>query len=171
MKALSKEKAIKVMLINIVVVYLIASMSCFFFDGFVIHPIPKQAGSDFDIRKSNTVYADATILDVSFVMSAYGTIYLVEWQEDVHLLYFSHHFPTGRFALTSNVIIETDALQQTEIGTVFEHVTVQTENRKIDNVFTGPLANRYLYIYGTYGMLITLVESVILWKILKKRIN
>ena len=135
MKALNKEKAIKLLIINIVVVYLVASMACFFIDGFVLHPIPKQAGSEFDLRKSGTVYADAAILDASFAISAYGTVYLVDWQEEVHLLYFRHHFPTGRFALASDVIIGTDALLQTEVGTILGAGNCPDRKRKNNQSF------------------------------------
>lgn len=173
MKTINREKAARIIFINAVITFILSSLLAFCIDGYVRHPIPKQQTAEFfDISKTDTVYAEATVLDEEHAIHQFGDIFLVEWNGEIHLLYFKHHFQTGRHALISDVVLSESAIGPVNVGSTFEQVVVYLENSKIVNLSTGSMSVSFYYsIYVLIGMLFTLCESTVLWAILKKRIK
>lgn len=173
MKTISREKASKIVFVNIVITFIISSLLAFCIDGFVRHPIPSQQNTEYlNLELTDTTYADAIVLDEEHVLHQFGDIFLVDLNGEVHLLYFKHHFQTDRYALTSDVIVDDVSSQIIKVGTAIEQVTVFIEDSKIVNTSTGPMSVSFYYsIYLLVGMIFTVCESVILWSLLKRRLN
>ena len=173
MKTISKEKAIRILSLNILIIFLVSSLLAFYIDGFLRHPIPRQQdGELFDLSKIDTQYADAIVLDESHAISQFGDVFLVQWQQETHLLYYKHHFQTGRHRLVSDVIVDTDSSQTVKIGTSLEQVVVNVGNGEIENLSTGPMSTAfYNSIYLLIGMVVTVGEAVAFWWILKRKIK
>ena len=173
MKTISREKATRIVFVNIVITFIISSLLAFCIDGFVRHPIPQQQNTKYlNIELIDSEYADATVLDEYHGLHQFGDIFLVELNDEVHLLYFKHHFQTDRYALTSDVIVDDVSSQIIKVGTAIEQVTVFIEDAKIVNTSTGTMSVSFYYsIYLLVGMVFTVCESVLLWSLLKRRIN
>ena len=173
MKTISKEKGMKILSFNIIITFLVSSLLAFCIDGFVMHPIPRQMDTEvFDLAMTGIVYADAIVLDESHAVSQFGDVFLVDWQGETHLVYFKHHFLTGRHALVSDVVITDTSLHQIKVGTIFEQAVVFVEDGRIANLSTGPLSvSFYYHIYALIGMMCTAFESAIFWRLLKRKIK
>ena len=173
MKAITQERARKIIFVNVVITFIISSLLAFCIDGFVRHPITQQQNTEhLNIKLTDTIYADATVLDEEHGLHQFCDIFLVDLNGEVHLLYFKHHFQTDRYALTSDVIVDDVSSQIIKVGTAIEQVTVFIEDAKIVNISTGPMSVSFYYsIYLLVGMTFTVFESVLLWGLLKKRLN
>ena len=173
MKMINKEKAIRILSLNIFLTFLVSSLLAFCIDGFLRHPIPRQQDAEvFTLAKTDTQYADATVLDESHAISQFGDVFLVQWQQETHLLYYKHHFQTGRYRLVSDVIVDTVSSQTVKIGTILEQVVVNIGNGKIENLSTGPMSTGfYNSIYLLIGMVVTVGEAIVFWCFLKRKIK
>ena len=167
----NQEKRAKVMTVNMMVVFVIVALAAFCVDGFLLHPIPSQGyGSTFRMTEADTPYANATILEARHENSAENDVFMVEQDGEIHMLYFARHGITDRHALKDDVIVEPDFTGNVRVGTTRNQVTLIMENGKIVNrseVSYG--SNRALGGYLGIGVLVTAVESVLLWQFLKKK--
>ena len=91
---------------NLIIVFVLALVLIFLWDAFLFHPIPAPEGTfdlesvsspEFDLAHSGTVYADAVVLECHRHQDS--TIYLVEWEGQLHLLDFRTHFVSKRSRL------------------------------------------------------------------------
>lgn len=173
MKMISHEKATRIVFVNIVITFIISSLFAFCIDGFVRHPIPRQPNTKYlNIELIDSKYADATVLDECHSLHQFGDIFLVELNDEVHLLYFKHHFQTDRYALASDVIVDDVSSQIIKVGTTIEQVVVFIEDAKIVNTATGTMSVSFYYsIYLLVGAAFTVCESILLWMFLKRRLS
>lgn len=157
------------MMINIVIAFMLSVVLVFCVDAFVRHPIPAQKGEQFgmgfDLSKTDTAYADATVLDQH--RDTYSNIYLVEQDGQMHLLYFRAHFYTQRQALISDVVVEGEDAQAINVGDKFTSIRVEVENGEIANIYGA--STFYERIYFLMAAVLTAVESLILWLFLRKK--
>lgn len=165
----SREKRRKAMLANVFIALIFFSILAFCIDGFVLHPIPSQGNEgDFDLSKTDTAYADATVLD-HFHDVQVGEILLVEKGEEIHLLYFENHFLTGRRVLVDDIVIDGNTSQQLSVGLSHERWSLTVEDGAIhDLTFAGYSVDREGTMYILIGVVFTVLESVVFWLIIRK---
>lgn len=168
-----QERIATIVFLNAIIVFIVCSVAAFCIDAYVRHPIPKQEGEkDFALAKADTPYSNAIILS-SYRGYQFCDIFLVEQDGENHLLYFSHHFQTGRRALAADVAIDdVTPNQSVNIGTKLHRIAVEIENGKIVNT-GGSVTSATSKYFGNYlmvGFLCTVVESTILALILRKKL-
>ena len=167
----NKEKRQTIMLINVFVALIMFCVLVFCVDAFVRHPIPaldsEQFGMGFDLSKTDTAYADATVLDQH--REAYYNIYLVEQDGVTHLLYFRAHYYTQRQALISDEIVEGKEAQSLAVGDKFSSALVDVENGAIMNLASMSIINNKMYMYILMSAVLTFIESLFLWLIIRRK--
>lgn len=164
--ASNKEKIRKIITINVFISWIIFSVVAFAFDGYVLHPIPNKGNENLDLSDTNTIYCEAKILDKSHLLQV-GEIFLVDHENEIHLLYFRGHFPTGRYAFVSDVIIKERDQQAIVIDKGPEAVIITVENNTITNCSYryAPAMESSIYIF--FGLLCTVFESMLLWLLVR----
>lgn len=151
----------KWMLFNMIVTFLAASVLAFVIDGYLLHPIP--AAPDRKAHLGTTPYAEARILDSDSSRSQFFEVFLVEQDGQKHLLYLKNHFPTGRHALTDDVVVD-DAAETIRLGKKTAGITVELLDGRIQDTYGGLFAvSSYSTIYILIGFIVTAVESVLFW--------
>ncbi len=164
------EKRMRIMLINLILVFVVTTLIAFCIDGFLLHPIPSQGyGETFSLRETDTVYADATILEAHHVGWAKYDIFMVEHNDVIHMLYFARHPMTDRHALKDDVIVEPGFTGGVTVGTKYTQVTMWLENGEKVNSSGMDYGLKPGGVYLGIAFIVTAVESVILWQILKKK--
>lgn len=160
--ASNKEKIRKIMSINIFMSWIIFSVVAFAFDGYILHPIPNNGNENLDLSDTNTIYCEAKILDKSHLLQV-GEIFLVDHENEIHLLYFRGHFPTGRYAFVSDIIINERNPQSIVMDKGPEAVIITVENYTITNCSYryAPALESSTYII--IGLLCAVFESMLLW--------
>lgn len=170
MKKTNQEKRMKIMLLNMLIVFILASLAAFIVDGWLLHPIPSQGyGNSFSLSKTDTPYANAEILHASHTDSAVNDVFMVQLDGKIHMLYFARHRMTDRHALKDDVIVEPGFTGGVTVGTNLNRVTMHLENGRVVNrsgVSYGSGAGGF---YLTVGMIATALESLLLWLFLKKK--
>ncbi len=100
----NKNKFQKIATINVFIFWIVFSVVAFAFDGYVLYPISNKGNKNLDLRGTDTIYCDAVILDKSH-LDQVSEIFVIDQGNETYLLYFRCHFPTGRYAFISDVII------------------------------------------------------------------
>lgn len=167
-----QERIATIVFINAIIAFIVCSVAAFCIDAYVKHPIPKQEGTkEFVLAEAETPYSDAAVLS-SYSGYQFCDIFLVEQDGTFHLLYFSHHFQTGRRALVADVTIDdVTPNQNVNIGTKLKRIAVEIENGKIVNT-GGSVTNVTSKYFGTYlmiGFVFTALESTLLAVFLRKK--
>ena len=169
-KNTNQEKRMKVLLLNMLIVFIVTTLITFCIDGFLLHPIPNQGfGVTFDLAKTDTAYADAKILGADHSGSYYNEIFFVEQDGELHLVYFDRHRMTGRYDLRDDVVVEPDYTGQVNLGSGTTVSTIWFEAGEMVNRSGGSVYASNGGGYLAIGMIVTAVESLILWQILKKK--
>lgn len=158
----SRRNPGKWMLINVIVTFLVACVLAFAIDGYLLHPIP--AHPDGKAHLDTTPYAGVLILDSDSSSSQFFEVFLVEQDGQNHLLYLKNHFPTGRHALTDDVVVDDDATENIRLGKKTAGITVELIDGRIHNTYGGLFAvSSYSTVYILIGFIVTAVESVLFW--------
>ena len=164
-----KEKRVRIILINALVVWVLFSVAAYFVDGFVLHNISAQNGEITDLSKTNTGYSNSMVVDTENYPQN-GQVFLVEKDEQLHVLYFKNHFTTGRYILKSDTIVQTDGTQKIVVDDGIENVVITIEDKSIANgTMTYFAAADNGFVYMAIALLLTAFETAILWFFLKKR--
>lgn len=164
---INEEKRLKQMIINVFISFVLFTAIAFCIDGFILHPISNQ-GKYLNLSNSNTLYATATILDENHSLSQACDIFLVKKDEEIHLLYFKKHFPTGRYVLAEDVTIDVPN-KEVFIGNSIEYVNVTIENNKIANMGGSYNTVTDSTVYPFVGVICTILESLIFSFYLKRK--
>lgn len=162
----NKNKFQKIMTINVLISWIIFSVVAFAFDGYVLHPILSKGNKRLDLSETDTIYCDAVILDESH-LDQVGEIFLIDQGNETHLLYFRCHFPTGRYAFVSDVIINEKDHQAIVMDDGPEAVVITVENNTITNCSYRYALAMESSTYITIGLLCTVFESMLLWLVVR----
>lgn len=167
---------------NLIIVFVLALVLIFLWDAFLFHPIPAPEGAfdldsfsspEFDLAQSDTVYADAVVLErYGFPPSA--TLYLVEWEGQLHLLDVRTHFVSQRSRLCEDAIVPENGVRVYRTGWGYEPVATVVQDGKIiycqEDVFlTVPTYRVMMTIYVLAAAAIAFLESLIYRKATGRR--
>ena len=153
----------------------------FLWDAFLFHPIPAPEGTfdlesvsspEFDLAHSGTVYADAVVLECHRHQDS--TIYLVEWEEQLHLLDVRTHFVSQRSRLCKDIIVPENGVRVYRTGWGYEPVVTVVQDGNIiycqEDVFlTVPTYRVMMTIYVLAAAAIAFLESLIYRKATGRR--
>lgn len=166
---------------NLIIVFVLALILIFLWDAFLFHPIPAPEGTfdldsfsvpAFDLAQSGTVYAGAAVLE------RYGhqnsTIYLVEWEGQLHLLDVRTHFVSKRSRLCEDAIVPENGVRVYRTGWGYEPVVTVVQDGKIiycqEDVFlTVPTYRVMMTVYVLAAAAIAFLESLIYRKATGRR--
>lgn len=168
-KKTNQEKRMKILLLNMLVVFILATLAVFAVDGWMLHPIAvAEDDTSFDGILAQTEYANASVVDLPQFAVIPRDLILVEQDGTLHLLCFSRHRMSGRFALTDDVVVEPNYTGVVRVGPKLNGSAVIMENGKIVNSSGGTEYAQNPH-YFAISMLFTAAESALLWLILKKK--
>ena len=166
---------------NLIIVFALALILIFLWDAFLFHPIPAPEGTfdlesvsspEFDLAHSGTVYADAVVLECHRHQDS--TIYLVEWEEQLHLLDVRTHFVSQRSRLCKDIIVPENGVRVYRTGWGYEPVVTVVQDGNIiycqEDVFlTVPTYRVMMTIYVLAAAAIAFLESLIYRKATGRR--
>ena len=166
---------------NLIIVFVLALVLIFLWDAFLFHPIPAPEGTfdldsfsspEFDLAHSGTVYADAVVLECHRHQDS--TIYLVEWEEQLHLLDVRTHFVSQRSRLCKDIIVPENGVRVYRTGWGYEPVVTVVQDGNIiycqEDVFlTVPTYRVMMTIYVLAAAAIAFLESLIYRKATGRR--
>ena len=166
---------------NLIIVFVLALILIFLWDAFLFHPIPAPEGTfdlesvsspEFDLAHSGTVYADAVVLECHRHQDS--TIYLVEWEEQLHLLDVRTHFVSQRSRLCKDILVPENGVRVYRTGWGYEPVVTVVQDGKIiycqEDVFlTVPTYRVMMTIYVLAAAAIAFLESLIYRKATGRR--
>ena len=166
---------------NLIIVFVLALILIFLWDAFLFHSIPAPEGTfdldsfsspEFDLAHSGTVYADAAVLECHRHQDS--TIYLVEWEGQLHLLDFRTHFVSKRSRLCEDAIVPETGVQVYRTGWGYEPVVTVVQDGKIiycqEDVFlTVPTYRVMMTVYVLAAAAIAFLESLIYRKATGRR--
>lgn len=158
---------------NLIIVFVLALVLIFLWDAFLFHPIPAPEGAfdldsfsspEFDLAQSDTVYADAVVLECHRHQDS--TIYLVEWEGQLHLLDFRTHFVSKRSRLCEDAIVPENGVRVYRTGWGYEPVVTVVQDGNIiycqEDVFlTVPTYRIMMTVYVLAAAAIAFLESLI----------
>lgn len=165
--------------INVLLTFGIMFVLALLVDGFLLHSISAPKGtfelgnsslSEFDLTDSDASYSDALVVDQ--VSGGEGAkIYLVNQNDELHLLYFHKHWATQRLALWNDITVEDSGAESYELGWTYDRYSVEISDGRIAEVTSsgGGTYLVYIGIYVTISAVITVVESFIFLKIVRRR--
>lgn len=166
---------------NLIIVFALALVLIFLWDAFLFHPIPAPEGTfdlesvsspEFDLAHSGTVYADAVVLECHRHQDS--TIYLVEWEEQLHLLDVRTHFVSQRSRLCKDIIVPENGVRVYRTGWGYEPVVTVVQDGNIiycqEDVFlTVPTYRVMMTVYVLAAAAIAFLESLIYRKATGRR--
>lgn len=166
---------------NLIIVFVLALILIFLWDAFLFHPIPAPEGTfdldsfsvpAFDLAQSGTAYAGATVLERYEHQNS--TIYLVEREEQLHLLDVRTHFVSKRSRLCEDAIVPENGVRVYRTGWGYEPVVTVVQDGKIiycqEDVFlTVPTYRVMMTIYVLAAAAIAFLESLIYRKATGRR--
>ena len=166
---------------NLIIVFVLALILIFLWDAFLFHSIPAPEGTfdldsfsspEFDLAHSGTVYADAVVLECHRHQDS--TIYLVEWEEQLHLLDVRTHFVSKRSRLCEDAIVPENGVRVYRTGWGYEPVVTVVQDGNIiycqEDVFlTVPTYRVMMTIYVLAAAAIAFLESLIYRKATGRR--
>ena len=166
---------------NLIIVFVLALILIFLWDAFLFHPIPAPEGTfdlesfsspEFDLAQSGTVYADAVVLECHRHQDS--TIYLVEWEEQLHLLDVRTHFVSQRSRLCKDIIVPENGVRVYRTGWGYEPVVTVVQDGNIiycqEDVFlTVPTYRVMMTVYVLAAAAIAFLESLIYRKATGRR--
>ena len=166
---------------NLIIVFALALVLIFLWDAFLFHPIPAPEGTfdldsfsspEFDLAQSGTVYADAVVLECHRHQDS--TIYLVEWEEQLHLLDVRTHFVSQRSRLCKDIIVPENGVRVYRTGWGYEPVVTVVQDGNIiycqEDVFlTVPTYRVMMTVYVLAAAAIAFLESLIYRKATGRR--
>ena len=165
----TKEKRVKILIINALVAFIVFSAVVFCVDGLVLHNIPTENGEITDLSQTNTGYSNMMVLDTENYPQN-GQVFMVEKDGQVHVLYFKIHSPTGRYAFKSDTIVQTDLAQKVVVDDGVENVVITIEDKSITNASMHYFAaSDNGSVYMAIALLLTVFETAILWFFIKKK--
>ena len=166
----NQEKRGQIMFTNIFIVFLVVSIAAFCIDGFLLHPIPNQGERvTFDLSKTDTVYADAEVLHVNEICGSYSEVLLVEKDGQRHLILFTRHQQTKRYAFRDEAVVAPDYTGSVTLRHgVIQEAWIFENGEVVNQSAVGPVVNNGASYMGI-AMAVTAAESMILWKFLKKK--
>lgn len=158
---------------NLIIVFVLALVLIFLWDAFLFHSIPAPEGTfdlesvsspEFDLAHSGTVYADAVVLECHRHQDS--TIYLVEWEEQLHLLDVRTHFVSQRSRLCKDIIVPENGVRVYRTGWGYEPVVTVVQDGNIiycqEDVFlTVPTYRVMMTVYVLAAAAIAFLESLI----------
>lgn len=166
---------------NLIIVFVLALILIFLWDAFLFHSIPAPEGTfdldsfsvpAFDLAQSGTVYADAVVLECHRHQDS--TIYLVEREEQLHLLDVRTHFVSQRSRLCKDILVPENGVRVYRTGWGYEPVVTVVQDGKIiycqEDVFlTVPTYRVMMTIYVLAAAAIAFLESLIYRKATGRR--
>ena len=166
---------------NLIIVFVLALVLIFLWDAFLFHPIPAPEGTfdldsfsvpAFDLTQSGTVYAGATVLERYEHQGS--SIYLVEWEGQLHLLDFRTHFVSQRSRLCKDILVPENGVRVYRTGWGYEPVVTVVQDGNIiycqEDVFlTVPTYRVMMTIYVLAAAAIAFLESLIYRKATGRR--
>ena len=166
---------------NLIIVFVLALILIFLWDAFLFHSIPAPEGTfdldsfsvpAFDLAQSGTVYAGAAVLERYEQQNS--TIYLVEWEEQLHLLDVRTHFVSQRSRLCKDIIVPENGVRVYRTGWGYEPVVTVVQDGNIiycqEDVFlTVPTYRVMMTIYVLAAAAIAFLESLIYRKATGRR--
>lgn len=169
--------------INFIAALVLFLIVTFIIDGFVLYPIPAPEGyftasgvtPSFNLYDSEEAYADSVLIDVSQTHPRDFKIYLMEYQDETHLLLYTFHSYTGRGRLAGDLVIDPDAAQTYTVEDLVGSYSIPVADRKISQVeysglqSMGIRANPFYLIYLVCALVPTLIVNTIYRKTLKCR--
>lgn len=158
---------------NLIIVFVLALILIFLWDAFLFHSIPAPEGTfdldsfsvpAFDLAQSGTVYADAVVLECHRHQAS--TIYLVEREEQLHLLDVRTHFVSQRSRLCKDILVPENGVRVYRTGWGYEPVVTVVQDGKIiycqEDVFlTVPTYRVMMTVYVLAAAAIAFLESLI----------
>lgn len=166
---------------NLIIVFVLALVLIFLWDAFLFHSIPAPEGTfdldsfsvpAFDLAQSGTVYADAVVLECHRHQDS--TIYLVEREEQLHLLDVRTHFVSQRSRLCKDILVPENGVRVYRTGWGYEPVVTVVQDGKIiycqEDVFlTVPTYRVMMTVYVLAAAAIAFLESLIYRKATGRR--
>ena len=166
---------------NLIIVFVLALILIFLWDAFLFHSIPAPEGTfdldsfsvpAFDLAQSGTVYADAVVLERYEHQNS--TIYLVEWEGQLHLLDVRTHFVSQRSRLCKDIIVPENGVRVYRTGWGYEPVVTVVQDGKIiycqEDVFlTVPTYRVMMTVYVLAAAATAFLESLIYRKATGRR--
>lgn len=166
---------------NLIIVFVLALILIFLWDAFLFHSIPAPEGTfdldsfsvpAFDLAQSGTVYADAVVLERYEHQNS--TIYLVEWEGQLHLLDVRTHFVSQRSRLCKDILVPENGVRVYRTGWGYEPVVTVVQDGKIiycqEDVFlTVPTYRVMMTVYVLAAAAIAFLESLIYRKATGRR--
>lgn len=166
---------------NLIIVFVLALILIFLWDAFLFHSIPAPEGTfdldsfsvpAFDLAQSGTVYADAVVLECHRHQDS--TIYLVEREEQLHLLDVRTHFVSQRSRLCKDILVPENGVRVYRTGWGYEPVVTVVQDGKIiycqEDVFlTVPTYRVMMTVYVLAAAAIAFLESLIYRKATGRR--
>ncbi|HIT35287.1 MAG TPA: hypothetical protein IAC30_01245 [Candidatus Faecousia intestinavium] len=166
---------------NLIIVFVLALVLIFLWDAFLFHSIPAPEGTfdldsfsvpAFDLAQSGTVYAGAAVLERYEQQNS--TIYLVEWEGQLHLLDVRTHFVSQRSRLCKDILVPENGVRVYRTGWGYEPVVTVVQDGKIiycqEDVFlTVPTYRVMMTIYVLAAAAIAFLESLIYRKATGRR--
>lgn len=166
---------------NLIIVFVLALILIFLWDAFLFHSIPAPEGTfdldsfsvpAFDLAQSGTVYADAVVQECHRHQDS--TIYLVEREEQLHLLDVRTHFVSQRSRLCKDILVPENGVRVYRTGWGYEPVVTVVQDGKIiycqEDVFlTVPTYRVMMTVYVLAAAAIAFLESLIYRKATGRR--
>lgn len=165
---------------NLLLVFVLAIILIFLWDTFLFHPIPAPEGTfdldsfsspQFDLAQSGTAYAGATVLERYHHQDS--TLYLVEWEGQLHLLDFRMHYPSFRSRLSKDIIVPEAGVRVYRTGWAYEPIVTVVQDGKIIYCQSEPVwrtgTSPVMAIYILSAAAIALLESLIYRKVTGRR--
>lgn len=166
---------------NLIIVFVLALVLIFLWDAFLFHSIPAPEGTfdldsfsvpAFDLAQSGTVYAGAAVLERYEHQNS--TIYLLEWEGQLHLLDVRTHFVSQRSRLCKDIIVPENGVRVYRTGWGYEPVVTVVQDGKIiycqEDVFlTVPTYRVMMTVYVLAAAAIAFLESLIYRKATGRR--